>query len=92
MAVLRALGAEIRRTPTGAAFDSPGGCGLGVADAINIIVDNPESHLCVSWKLKEEIPNAHVLAQYRNSGNPLAHYDGKHKILYRSSDLVSDVV
>ena len=31
----------------------------------------------VSWKLFEEIPNSHVLDQYRDLGNPLAHYDGK---------------
>lgn len=29
----------------------------------------------MSWKLKNEIPNSHVLDQYRNAGNPLAHYD-----------------
>ncbi|XP_042283280.1 cystathionine beta-synthase b isoform X1 [Thunnus maccoyii] len=55
--VLRALGAEIVRTPTSAAFDSP------------------ESHVGVAWHLKNEIPNSHILDQYRNASNPLAHYD-----------------
>uniref|UniRef100_A0AAR2L3D4 Cystathionine beta-synthase n=1 Tax=Pygocentrus nattereri TaxID=42514 RepID=A0AAR2L3D4_PYGNA len=55
--VLRALGAEIVRTPTSARFDSP------------------ESHVGVAWRLKNEIPNAHILDQYRNPSNPLAHYD-----------------
>ncbi|XP_022596447.1 cystathionine beta-synthase-like isoform X1 [Seriola dumerili] len=55
--VLRALGAEIVRTPTSAAFDSP------------------ESHVGAAWRLKNEIPNSHVLDQYRNPSNPLAHYD-----------------
>lgn len=55
--VLRALGAEIVRTPTSAAFDSP------------------ESHLGAAWRLKNEIPNSHILDQYRNPSNPLAHYD-----------------
>ncbi|XP_035390831.1 cystathionine beta-synthase-like protein isoform X2 [Electrophorus electricus] len=55
--VLRALGAEIVRTPTSACFDSP------------------ESHVGVAWSLKNEIPNSHVLDQYRNPSNPLAHYD-----------------
>ncbi|XP_070771102.1 cystathionine beta-synthase b [Enoplosus armatus] len=55
--VLRALGAEIVRTPTSAAFDSP------------------ESHFGVAWRLKNEIPNSHILDQYRNASNPLAHYD-----------------
>lgn len=55
--VLRALGAEIVRTPTSAAFNSP------------------ESHIRVAWRLKNEIPNSHILDQYRNASNPLAHYD-----------------
>lgn len=55
--VLRALGAEIVRTPTNARFDSP------------------ESHVGVAWRLKHEIPNSHILDQYRNASNPLAHYD-----------------
>ncbi|KAH0624799.1 hypothetical protein JD844_032618 [Phrynosoma platyrhinos] len=52
--VLRALGAEIVRTPTNARFDSP------------------ESHVGVAWRLKNEIPNSHILDQ---GSNPLAHYD-----------------
>ncbi|KAM6978405.1 cystathionine beta-synthase b [Tautogolabrus adspersus] len=55
--VLRALGAEVVRTPNSAAFDSP------------------ESHVSVAWRLKNEIPNSHILDQYRNASNPLAHYD-----------------
>uniref|UniRef100_A0A4W4GN71 Cystathionine beta-synthase n=1 Tax=Electrophorus electricus TaxID=8005 RepID=A0A4W4GN71_ELEEL len=55
--ILRALGAEIVRTPTSARFDSP------------------ESHVGVAWRLKNEISNAHILDQYRNPSNPLAHYD-----------------
>ncbi|EHB03603.1 Cystathionine beta-synthase [Heterocephalus glaber] len=55
--VLRALGAEIVRTPTNARFDSP------------------ESHVGVAWRLKNEIPNSHILDQYRNASNPLMHYD-----------------
>lgn len=57
MDVLRALGAEIVRTPTSARFDSP------------------ESHVGVAWRLKNEIPDSHILDQYRNPSNPLAHYD-----------------
>ena len=37
----------------------------------------PESHVGVAWKKRNEIPNSHILDQYRNAGNPLAHYDGK---------------
>ena len=56
--MLKALGAEIIRTPTEAAFDSP------------------ESHIGVARRLNREIPNSHILDQYTNPSNPLAHYDG----------------
>nr|MBA2539595.1 pyridoxal-phosphate dependent enzyme [Deltaproteobacteria bacterium] len=46
--VLEALGAEIIRTPTEAAWDSP------------------ESHIGVARRLKEVIPNSHILDQYSN--------------------------
>lgn len=56
--VLKALGAEIIRTPTEAAYDSP------------------ESHIGVAKRLNAEIPNSHILDQYANPSNPLAHYEG----------------
>lgn len=56
--VLKALGAEIVRTPTEAAFDAP------------------DSHISVARRLNEEIPNSHILDQYTNPSNPLAHYHG----------------
>lgn len=56
--VLKALGAEIVRTPTSASFDSP------------------ESHIGVARRLMNEIPRSHILDQYRNPSNPIAHYDG----------------
>jgi cystathionine beta-synthase len=56
--VLEALGAEIVRTPTEAAFDSP------------------ESHIGVAKRLNEVIPNSHILDQYSNPDNPLAHEEG----------------
>lgn len=55
--MLKALGAEIVRTPSSAPFDSP------------------ESHHNMAWRLKNKIPNSHILDQYRNMSNPLAHYD-----------------
>ena len=55
--VLKALGAEIFRTPTDAAWDSP------------------DSHIGVAKRLNEEIPNSHILDQYANPSNPLAHYE-----------------
>jgi len=56
--VLEALGAEIIRTPTEAAWDAP------------------ESHIGVANQLAEILPNSHVLDQYANPDNPLAHYHG----------------
>ena len=54
---LKALGAEIIRTPTEEPWDSP------------------KSHIGVAKKLNKEIPNSHILDQYRNPNNPLAHYE-----------------
>src|SRR5512146_561154 len=56
--VLEALGAEIIRTPTEAAWDAP------------------ESHIGVARRLKEIIPNSHILDQYSNPSNPIAHEEG----------------
>ncbi len=56
--VLEALGAEIIRTPTEAAWDAP------------------ESHISVARRLREVIPNSHILDQYGNPSNPLAHEEG----------------
>jgi cystathionine beta-synthase len=56
--VLEALGAEIIRTPTEAAWDSP------------------RSHIGVAKQLRDILPNAHILDQYSNPDNPLAHYHG----------------
>lgn len=58
VAVLKALGAEVVRTPTSAAWDSP------------------ESHIGVARRLVKELPNAHILDQYTNADNPLAHEHG----------------
>ena len=55
--VLKSLGAEIVRTPTEAAWDSP------------------ESHIGIAKKLNKEISNSHILDQYNNENNTLAHYN-----------------
>lgn len=65
--VLKALGAEIVRTPTEAAYDAP------------------ESHISVARRLNEEIPNSHILDQYANESNPLAHYEGTAEELLRQT-------
>jgi cystathionine beta-synthase len=71
--VLKGLGAEIIRTPTEAAFDSP------------------DSHIGVAKRLNREIPNSHILDQYSNPSNPLAHYDGTAEELIRQTDGKIDV-
>ncbi|KAI1127495.1 putative cystathionine beta-synthase [Nemania abortiva] len=38
--------------------------------------DAPESHIGVARRLVKEIPNAHILDQYSNENNPLAHEFG----------------
>ena len=37
--------------------------------------DDPRSHFMTAQRLQKEIPNSFVLDQFRNPGNPLAHYD-----------------
>jgi cystathionine beta-synthase len=66
--VLEALGAEIIRTPTEAAFDSP------------------ESHIGVAKQLQKILPNAHILDQYGNPDNPLAHYYGTGQEILEQTD------
>ncbi|KAH7121001.1 cystathionine beta-synthase-like protein [Dendryphion nanum] len=68
VAVLKALGAEIIRTPTAAAFDSP------------------ESHIGVARRLVKELPNAHILDQYTNPDNPLAHEFGTGEEIWTQTD------
>ena len=38
--------------------------------------DSPESNLNIALRLHENISNSHILDQYSNPSNPLAHYDG----------------
>ncbi|KAL4869973.1 hypothetical protein BDV12DRAFT_184758 [Aspergillus spectabilis] len=38
--------------------------------------DSPESHIGVAKRLEKELPNAHILDQYGNENNPLAHEFG----------------
>jgi len=54
---MKALGAEILRTPTEAAWDAE------------------DSHIFLSARLAKDL-GGHVLDQYKNPANPLAHYEG----------------
>merc|ERR1712176_969301 len=55
--MMKALGAEILRTPTEAAWDAE------------------DSHIFLSARLAKDL-GGHVLDQYLNPANPLAHYEG----------------
>lgn len=68
VAVLKALGAAIVRTPTQAAFDSP------------------ESHIGVARRLQKQIPDSHILDQYTNPNNPLAHEYGTAEEIWKQTD------
>jgi cystathionine beta-synthase len=72
--VLEALGAEIIRTPTEAAWDSP------------------ESHIGVARRLREVIPNSHILDQYSNESNPRAHEEGTAAEILEQCDGKLDVL
>merc|ERR1719231_1101788 len=83
--VLKALGATIIRTPTEAAHDSP------------------ESHIMVAKDIRNKInaqareagstrDTAHILDQYSNPSNPLAHYDGTAEELLQQCDGKIDMV
>jgi cystathionine beta-synthase len=72
--VLEALGAEIIRTPTEAAWDAP------------------ESHIGVAKQLHGILPNSHILDQYSNPDNPLAHYHGTAEELLAQTDGKIDIV
>eukprot|EP00300_Choanocystis_sp_HF-7_P006737 c14878_g1_i2.p1 GENE.c14878_g1_i2~~c14878_g1_i2.p1 ORF type:complete len:444 (+),score=99.47 c14878_g1_i2:354-1685(+) len=74
VSVLKALGAEVIRTPTEAAWDSP------------------DSLIGVAHRLKEEIPNSHILDQYANPSNPIAHYDGTAEEILQQTDNKVDMV
>ena len=72
--VLEALGAEIIRTPTEAAWD------------------DPDSHISIANKLQKQLPNAHILDQYTNPANPLAHYDFTAEEILRDLDGKVDMI
>ena len=55
--------------------------------------DAPESHIGVAARLQKEIPNSHILDQYNNPDNPLAHEFGTaEEIWTQTSGKISAVV
>ena len=71
---LKALGAEIVRTPTEAASH------------------DPESHISIAKKLQKEIPKAHILDQYSNPHNYMAHYEGTAEEILKDLDNKVDMI
>jgi len=54
---------------------------------------DPDSHIGVALRLQKEIPGAIILDQYRNIGNPLAHYqETAEEILYACDNKLDAIV
>lgn len=47
--------------------------------------DSPDSHISLAKRLEKELPNAHILNQYSNPGNPDAHYK------YTAQEIMDDM-
>lgn len=54
--------------------------------------DEPSGLIARAQKFQHEIPNSIVLDQYRNPGNPLAHYDGTGEEILRQCGGKLDMV
>ncbi|OAP58449.1 cystathionine beta-synthase [Fonsecaea erecta] len=48
--------------------------------------DSPESHIGVARRLEKELPNAHILDQYGNPDNPLAHELGTAEEIWQQTN------
>ncbi|KAK1507830.1 cystathionine beta-synthase [Colletotrichum costaricense] len=55
-------------------------------------IDSPHSIISVARKLKSETPNSHILNQYGNPNNPLAHEIGTAQELWAQCDGKLDIV
>merc|ERR550525_1720418 len=54
--------------------------------------DSPESHIGLANRLNRELPNSHILDQYSNPSNPMAHYDGTAEEIIRQCDGKIDMI
>ena len=72
--MLKALGAEIVRTPNEYAFD------------------HANCHIGIAFKLEQELENAHILDQYKNPSNPMAHYEETGQEIWEQCDHKLDYV
>uniref|UniRef100_A0A224XPD3 Syndecan n=1 Tax=Panstrongylus lignarius TaxID=156445 RepID=A0A224XPD3_9HEMI len=54
--------------------------------------DSPEGLIAVAQRINKETPNSIILDQYRNAGNPVAHYDGTGAEILQQCDGKLDAV
>eukprot|EP01121_Diplochlamys_sp_Union-15-3_P001805 TRINITY_DN1156_c0_g1_i1.p1 TRINITY_DN1156_c0_g1~~TRINITY_DN1156_c0_g1_i1.p1 ORF type:complete len:533 (-),score=118.29 TRINITY_DN1156_c0_g1_i1:52-1602(-) len=55
--------------------------------------DSPESHIGVAKRINQEITNSHILDQYKNPSNPLAHYDTTaEELIYQTDGKIDYIV
>jgi len=88
--VLKALGAIVKRTPT----DAPCVPNKDIRDGVD---GQPYSHIGKAQKVMDELNastpgQAHILDQYANPSNPLAHIEGTAEELLRQCDGKIDAV
>jgi cystathionine beta-synthase len=55
-------------------------------------MESEESYVGLAQKLQRELPNAHMLYQYKNPDNPLAHYDETAEEILFQTDKKLDVI
>ncbi|MCY4322017.1 MAG: pyridoxal-phosphate dependent enzyme [Bdellovibrionaceae bacterium] len=53
---------------------------------------DPESHISVAKKMQKEIPKAHILDQYSNPNNYMAHYEGTAEEILKDLDNKVDMI
>ena len=53
---------------------------------------DPDSHISVAKKMKEEIPRAYILDQYANPANYMAHYEGTAEEILKDLDNKVDMI
>ncbi|MDF1757372.1 MAG: pyridoxal-phosphate dependent enzyme [Legionellaceae bacterium] len=58
----------------------------------DVASEDPKSHISLAKKLRDEIPDSHILDQYSNQDNPNAHYLGTAEEIIRDFGMELDMV
>ena len=69
--------------------------GLGaeiVRTPTEYLTEHIDSHMGVAWKLTQQLENSHMLDQYSNPSNPIAHYEGTAQEIWDQCEGKMDVV